>query len=118
MTVNKLMQIELAIEAIKSQLRHIGPMRPGSLTRQYRHPKEHAGAFFQLSYTRDMKSRTEYVRPEFVKDLRLRLRNYKKLKKLFEKWIGLGIEHSRLSMRLEIERAIGDVERRRKHHHG
>ena len=30
----------------------------------------HAGAYWQISYTRRMKSRTEYVRREWVKDLR------------------------------------------------
>jgi hypothetical protein len=38
-------------------------MRPGSLTRQYKDPQHHTGAYWQISYTRHMRSRTEYVRP-------------------------------------------------------
>jgi hypothetical protein len=37
-------------------------MRPGSLTRQYKDPQHQAGAYWQISYTRRMKSRTE-LRP-------------------------------------------------------
>ena len=33
-------------------------------TRQYKDPQHHAGAYWQISYTRRMKSRTEYVRRE------------------------------------------------------
>jgi hypothetical protein len=96
-------QIEKEIQSIKSQLLELGDMRPGSLTKQYRHPKERTGAFFQISYTHQMKSKTEYVRPEFVKEVRQQIRNYKKFKKLIEKWIELGIQYSQLSMRSQIE---------------
>ena len=79
-------------------------MRPGSLTKQYRHPETKTGAFFQISYTHKMKSKTEYVRAEFVKDIEQQIRNYKKFKKLIEEWIALGIQYSQLSMKSEIER--------------
>lgn len=79
-------------------------MRPGSLTEQFRNPKERTGSFLQISYTHKMKSKTEYVRPEFVKEVRQQIRNYKKFKKLIEEWIELGIEYSRLFMKSEIER--------------
>ena len=46
-------------------------MRPGSLTRQYKDPKSQTGAYYQLSYTLDMRSRTEYIRKEWVNDIRL-----------------------------------------------
>jgi hypothetical protein len=61
-----LFQIEKKIEKIKQQLVTIQQMRPGSLTRQYRKPKDKTGPYYQLSYTHKMKSRTEYVRSEFV----------------------------------------------------
>jgi hypothetical protein len=38
----------------------IEEMRPGSLTKQYKDPKQQTGAYYQLSYTLDMKIRTEY----------------------------------------------------------
>lgn len=79
-------------------------MRPGSLTKQYRRPEEKTGAFYQISYTHQMKSRTEYVRPQFVEEVQQQIQNYKKFKKLIEEWTALGIQYSKLSMKSEIER--------------
>jgi hypothetical protein len=107
-----IIQIEDEIQTIKSQLQDIGDMRPGSLTKQYRNPKEQTGAFFQISYTHKMKSKTEYVRPGFVKEVRQQIRNYKKFKTLIEKWIALGILYSQLSMKAEIERS--DLQQRKR----
>jgi len=98
-------RIEDKIQTIKSQLQDVGDMRPGSLTKQYRNPKERTGAFFQISYTHKMKSKTEYVRPEIVNEVRLQIRNYKEFKRLIEKWIALGIQYSQLSMKAKIERS-------------
>jgi hypothetical protein len=47
--------------------------------------------YYQLSYTLDMKSRTEYIRRECVSDIRRQIRNYKRFKKLSGEWIALGI---------------------------
>ena len=69
MSQKRIQQIERRIDRVKTALLEIGPMRPGSLTRQYKDPQHHAGAYWQISYTRRMKSRTEYVRREWVKDL-------------------------------------------------
>jgi hypothetical protein len=105
MKSKSIQQIEDEIQAIKSQLQALGEMRPGSLTRQYRNRKERTGAFFQISYTHRMKSKTEYVRPAFVKNVRRQIRNYKKFKKLVERWVALGILHSQLTMKSAIERS-------------
>ena len=70
MKQKRIRQIERRIDRIKTALLEIGAMRPGSLTRQYKDPQHHAGAYWQISYTRRMKSRTEYVRREWVKNLR------------------------------------------------
>ncbi len=72
-----------------------------SLTRQYKDPQHHTGAYWQISYTRQMKSRTEYVRPEWVKDIRRQTATYKRFKRLVDQWIDLSIEHSRLTMQME-----------------
>ena len=66
MSKARVRQIETQIERIKEQLQEIAEMRPGSLTRQYRVPKEKVGPYYQLSYMHKMKSRTNYVRPQFV----------------------------------------------------
>ena len=56
MSQKRIQQIERRMDRIKRALREIGPMRPGSLTRQYKDPQHHAGAYWQISYTRRMKS--------------------------------------------------------------
>ena len=96
----KIIQIEKKIANIKKALVDIGQMRPGSLTKQYQKPKEKKGGFYQLSYTHHMKSRTEYVRPEFVKELRNQITEYKRFRKLVQTWTELSIEHSRLKIEL------------------
>lgn len=66
MSQKRIQQIEQRIARIKRALLEIGPMRPGSVTRQYKDPQNRGGAYWQISYTRRMKSRTEYVRPVSV----------------------------------------------------
>ena len=93
-----LTQIEKKIENIKQELQTIQQMRPGSLTRQYHNPKDKTGAYYQLSYTHKMRSRTEYVRPEYVEQLRKQINEYKRFKELVEEWIDLGIQHSKMQI--------------------
>ena len=105
MTKNRLASIDKRIERIKEELALIGEMRPGSLTRQFRAPENQTGAYYQVSYTHEMKSRTEYVRQECVKEIRQQIRNYKRYKKLTTEWVALSIEHSKLAMKLKREEA-------------
>ena len=51
-----------------------------------------------------MKSQTEYVRAAALAEVRQQIKDYKRLKKLLEKWIALGIRCSQLSMKMKIER--------------
>lgn len=96
----KLARIEQKIARLKDELQQIGEMRPGSLTRQYQNRKEKKGGYYQISYTYQMKSRTEYVRPEFLQELQKQIENFKHFKKLTQEWIDLAIEHSRLKMEI------------------
>jgi hypothetical protein len=96
----RIQQIERRIDRIKKALLEIGPMRPGSLTRQYKDPERQTGAYWQISYTRRMKSRTEYVRRKWVREVRRQIATHKRFKSLLEQWIDLSIEHSRLTMQL------------------
>ena len=100
MSRKRIQQIERRIDRIKTALSKIGPMRPSSLTRQYKDPQHHAGTYWQISYTRRMKSCIEYVRREWVKDLRCQIASHKRFKSLVEQWIDLSIEHSRLTMQV------------------
>ena len=98
MSEKRIQQIERRIERIKQALSHIGPMRPGSLTCQYKDRKNQTGAYWQISYTRQMKSRTEYVREEWVPHIRRQIANHKRFKRLIDQWIDLSIERSKLTM--------------------
>ena len=100
MSKKRIRQIERRIARIKETLGRIGPMRPGSLTRQYRNPKQRVGAYWQISYTRQMKSHTEYVRPEWEPDIRKQIATYKRFTRLVEQWIALSIERSKLRMKI------------------
>src|SRR5208283_4736785 len=92
MSQKQIQQIEQRIDRIKRALLEIGPMRPGSLTRQYKDPQHHTGAYWQISYTRRMKSRTEYVRREWVKEMRRQTVAHKRFKSLVEQWIDQTLE--------------------------
>ena len=100
MSQKRSQQIEQRIDRIKRALLDIGPMRPGSLTRQYKDPQRHTGAYWQISYTRRMKSRTDYIRKEHVKEVRRQTVIHKRFKRLVDQWIDLSIEHSRLTMKI------------------
>lgn len=100
MTDKRLAQIATRLEKIKADLLVIEGMRPGSLTRQYKDPHEQSGPYYQLSYTRDMKSRTDYIPRDCVREVRRLVGNYKRFKSLTTEWVDLSIEQSRLKIRL------------------
>ncbi len=95
MSNKKITDLEQRIEAIKDELMAIGPMRPGTLTKQYKDRENQTGGYHQLSYTHKMKSRTEYVRAEHVARLRSEIAQYKRWRELVERWVDLSIELSR-----------------------
>ena len=97
---SRLKQIEKRIARIKSELVAFNVMRPGSLTRQYKDPKTQTGGYYQLSYTLDMRSRTEYIRQGWVDEIRRQIKHYKRYKQLNAEWVSLSIEHSKLTMKL------------------
>src|SRR5260370_22371452 len=87
-------------EKIKPDLAAIGQMRPAPLTRQFKDPKARTGAYYQLSFTLDMKSRTDYVPRHCVGQVRREVANYKRFKTLTPAWVALSIERSRLRIKL------------------
>jgi len=92
----QLKRTEERIQKLKQELMALGPMRPGSITRQYRLPKERKRPFYQISYTHRMRSRSEYIRPENVANLRKETANFKRFKKLIERWVELSLTASQL----------------------
>ena len=87
------------IERIKQELRELGPMRPGAISRQYRNPLEKKRPFYQISYTHRMKSRSEYLRPENLAAVRREAANFKRFRKLVDRWVALALHLSQLKSR-------------------
>lgn len=99
MTSKRLAQIDQRIEKIKAELAAIDPMRPGSLTRQFKDPKARTGAYYQLSFTLKMKSRTDYIPRPCLDQVRREVASYKRFRALTATWVALSIERSRLRIK-------------------
>ena len=78
---------EEKIRAIKEQIVALGPMRPGRLSVQYQKPKEKAGPFYQISYTIQKRSRSDYVREADLERVKAELENYQTFKRLCEELV-------------------------------
>lgn len=99
----QLKRTEEQIEGIKRQLLALGPMRPGSITQQYRQPKQRRRPFYQISYTHRMQSRSEYVRPENLATLRKETATFRRFRALIDRWVHLALLASQLRARQTAE---------------
>src|SRR5881296_1972754 len=103
-TNQSIQNLEARIAHLKRQLQAQGPMRPGSLSRQYnvcgkpgcrckdpKHPRRH-GPYYQLNYVYRGKKTSKFIRPEILKQVRTELANYKKFRRLTDQWIGLALK--------------------------
>lgn len=95
--------LQQQIERIKVALLTLGPIHPGSISKQYnvcgtpscrckdpKRPRKH-GPYGQLSYTWRGKSTTRFVRPAHVAALRAKLVNYKRWRELTAAWVDAAI---------------------------
>lgn len=87
------------IEQIKDDLQYVGKMRPGSLTKQFHKRGDKKWPYWQVSFMHKGKSKTNYVRDEYVRTIKAETVEYKKFKKLMEKWIALSIDLSSETMK-------------------
>jgi len=62
-----------------------------SLRQQFKDLQNRTGSYYQLSYTLDMKSRTDYVSIDAVADVRRQVANYKRFKELCTQWVASGL---------------------------
>ena len=103
-------RIEQKIDKIKGELMSLGPMRPGTLSKQYAacqkpgcacvdpvKPKKH-GPFYQLSYTHQGKSTTRFVRPGYVAQVKKELAAYKRFRELTQQWVSLELDLAQLRL--------------------
>jgi hypothetical protein len=93
-------RLEDRIERIKCELAQLGPMRPGSISLQYRNPRERKTPYHQISYTHRMKSRTEYLRRENLAAVRREVANFKRFRKLVDQWTDAALRLSQIKTRL------------------
>jgi hypothetical protein len=108
MQAKTLKKFDDQIQRVKERLAALGPMRPGTLTRQYRKPQDRQGAFWQISYTHQMKSRSEYVRPNEVAVVRREIATFRRYKQLTAQWVELALRRSQT--RLQQTRANSNLE--------
>ena len=96
------------IQEIKQQLLELGEMRPGSISEQFnvcgnptcvckdpKHPKKH-GPYYQLSYSHQGKSTTEFVKKEMVDEVRQHLQSYRTFRELTKEWVELSVKIAKL----------------------
>jgi hypothetical protein len=95
----KTAQLENQIQRIQRELMELGPMRPGSLSKQYRDPESKKRPFYQISYTHRGRGRSEYARPENLVELRREMKNFKRFRMLTEQWVELSLEASQLRVK-------------------
>jgi len=91
--------LEEKIKKVRALILTIGEMRSGSLTKQYRDPKNKKGGYWSLSYTSKMRSHTQHIFPEHVRETRKQIVQYKK----FKEWTTLWVDLSRALCELRIK---------------
>lgn len=107
--------LEAKIQKIKAEIMALGlELQPGLLTPQYNvcgspgcrckaDPPQKHGPYYQLSFTRKGRSRTQFVRRHDLSLVEEQVRNYQRLKKLTDRWVALGMALSRLRLREQHE---------------
>lgn len=105
----KLQQLENKIARIKAELVRLGELRPGSLSAQYNvcgqpncrckgSPPQRHGPYYQLSYTRNGKSSSRFVKQSELAAVRRQIEHYARLRTLVDRWINLATELSELKL--------------------
>jgi hypothetical protein len=108
--------LEAQIAKLKHEIARLGDLRPGKLSQQYNvcgkadcrckaDPPQKHGPYYQLSFTRNGKSSSQFVRQEDLGVVRQQLRNYQRLRDLIDRWITLGMELSRLKLQQPSDRS-------------
>src|SRR5512139_2665045 len=97
-------QIDEKILRLKHQLLALGPLHPGSLSRQYqvcgrpgckcRHPKKPRphGPYTKLTYVYHGKFTCHFVRVEAVEAVTAMVATFKKFRQLTDQWVALAIQ--------------------------
>lgn len=105
---NEIMELETRIVEIKDQLMGLGEIRNGSISEQYNvcgnptcrckdkeNPQKH-GPYYQLSYSFNKKSTSEFVSADNIDKVRKQIAGYKTLMQLKNEWLGASIQLAKL----------------------
>ena len=106
-------EMEKRVEKIKSALRKVGAMRPGSLNQQRtvcgrpgcrcqdpKNPQKH-GPYYQLSYVHQGKSTTRFIQKPLVPMVARQLKNFKTFKTLTTEWVNLSLAIAKQKLALD-----------------
>jgi hypothetical protein len=115
-------EIEKRIAAIKTALTALGPLHPGSITRQYNvcgnptcrckaDPAHRHGPYYQLSYAHRRKSTSRFVREAELVEVEEQLRNYERLRALVEEWVALSTDRAQLVRAVRKQQSTGKIRR-------
>ena len=99
--------LEARIAGIKTALGALGALRPGSLSAQYNvcgkpgcrckaDPPQKHGPYYQVSFTWQGKSHSEFVRREDLATVRHQVGTYQRLRSLVDTWIATALELAQL----------------------
>ena len=99
--------LEARIARIKTALAALGALRPGSLSAQYNvcgtpgcrckaAPPQKHGPYYQVSFTWQGKSHSEFVRREDLATVRQQVGTYQRLRSLVDTWIATALELAQL----------------------
>ena len=104
MKTTSISAIEVEIRNIQAELQDLGPMHPGSISKQYqvcghtgcrcsdpKHPQRH-GPYHKLAYVYRGKPVCRFVRAGTERTLSARLAVYKRFRRLIDRWIDLSIQ--------------------------
>lgn len=103
-TTQSVAMLARKIETVRQALLALGPMHPGSISRQYQvcgrpgcrcmnpeHPHRH-GPYHKLAYVHRGKPVCRFVRADCIAAVKQRLAVYKTFRKLMDRWIELCIQ--------------------------
>lgn len=101
-------ELQEKIEKIKTEILELDELRPGSLGEQYnvcgnpkcrckdkKNPQKH-GPYYQLSYSWQGKSTSEFIRKNDVESTKRFMSNYKRFMDLKDDWIDCSIQLAKL----------------------
>ena len=107
---SSILRLERKIDALLRKLRELGPLHPGSASRQYqvcgksgcrcmnpKAPKRH-GPYYKLAYVHRGKPVCRFVRAKCVAELQKRLANYKTFRAIIDGLIALSIQRGRIDL--------------------